>query len=902
MAPGAPHNLVLHGDPGVGKTVLLQAGICYARERGIRVLELTGYESEACLAHAGLHALLGPIMAYLDRIEPFHRDVLRRTLRMDDGPAPDRLALSAATFAVLAAVASDGPLLISVEDCHWIDHPSRELMMFVILRLEPFDIRAIFARRSLTATERVTPGVNMLEVGPLTEAASVQLLRMLHPNLPPAMQRQVLQDAAGNPLAIAELPTALGTKAAIGLEMLPASASVRTRLEATYASRTSSLPAGTRAALLLTALDGDRLERQAVAGQPSALSPQEITEVERLGLVTRDSTWSRLTFRHPLVRSAIVNSASPEQVRAAHAELAASYRLQPERRLWHLAAATIEPDEDVAAEIEHGAEQVSGRGGCGLSVAALRRAAALTPTPKDAARRLQRAAELATESGQLDAAQELLEQARKHEIDPAQVCRGQLTAARLLLLRDGDLTGAWRLLMHAFGRQAGGVPAAVRDDVVQTLINIACLSADRDRWAVVGDIVAACGGTLAEEVRLSYDVRSNLGRAGASATGRLQAAFERLTDDAPAMQIAELCRMAMRLDVLPDYRPYVRRLIDREVGSGAVFHAATSYEFAARDFYLSGDWDNCEKACNDGLDLSIRHGLSISIQGFRSVLGLLAAGRGDIDTVREFSRLVEGWADPRDCGYHLALSARNQALAAISKGDYEAALHYLTRIGTPGSIAPYAGYALSAIFDLVEAAVRVGRVEDARAHVEAAARAGVGALTPRLRLLYAGARALAAPDSDAGELFRKALAPPQVKQWPFDHARVRLAFGELHRRNHRPGDARPELQRAADIFARIGATAWQRRAEQELRATGIAVSPVRALPPDLRIAGLTSQQLEVAKLAASGLRNKEIAKRLFLSPRTVSAHLYRAFPKLGISSRSALRDALDALTDEMDQG
>ncbi len=891
---------MLHGDPGVGKTVLLRAGIGYARARGIRVVGGTGYETEARLAFAALHQLFAPIMAYFGKVEPFHRDVLRRVLGFEEGPAPDRLAVSVAALAVLAAVADDGPLLIAVEDAHWVDHPTREVMMFVILRLAAFDIRAIFARRALSATERVTPGVTMLEVGPLTNAASAQLLHLLHPDLPPAAQRQVLQDAAGNPLAIAELPAALGTKAAIGLEMLPASASVRTRLEATYASRISPLPAATRAALLLTALDGNRLERQATAGQPSALSPQDIAEVERLGLVTRDSTWSRLTFRHPLVRSAIVNSASPEQVRAAHAELAAGYRLQPERRVWHLAAATIEPDEGIAAEIEQSAEQVSARGGSGLSVAALRRAAALTPTMRDAARRLQRAAELAAESGQLDAAQELLEQARRHEIDPVQACRGQLTAALLLLRRDGDLTGAWRLLMHAFGRRPGGVPAAVMDDVVQTLIHIALCCADPGKWAALDDIVAGCGGTLAEEVRLSYAVFGDLAGAGTAAAVRLRAAFEQLADDAPARRVAELCRIAMRLDVLSDYRPYVRRLIEREAGSGAVFHAVSGYEFAAFDCYLSGDWDGCEQTCNEGLDLSIRHGLPISIQGFRTVLGLLAASRGDVHSAREFSRLIEGWAEPRESGSHLAGSARNQGLAALSEGDYETALHHLTRISAPGEIPRHAVYAPYVVFDLVEAAVHTGRVEEARAHVAAADRAGVGTLTSRSRFLHAGARALAAPYSGAGELFRHALASPHAEQWPFDHARVRLAFGELHRRNHRSRDARPELRRAADIFARIGATAWQHRAEQELRATGIAVSPVPAAPqPDPGTAGLTAQQLQVAKLAASGLSNKEIAERLFLSPRTVSAHLYRTFPKLGISSRSALRDALDALNGRL---
>ncbi|MFC7258447.1 response regulator transcription factor [Streptomyces lutosisoli] len=272
----------------------------------------------------------------------------------------------------------------------------------------------------------------------------------------------------------------------------------------------------------------------------------------------------------------------------------------------------------------------------------------------------------------------------------------------------------------------------------------------------------------------------------------------------------------------------------------------------------------------------------------RCSLGWIAAARGDDERTRAYSTAVEQWARPRDSGLHLALSERNLALAALTRGDFETAYAECVRVSPPGRLEPHRSYAPWMVLDLVESARQTGRTEEARAHVAAAGRAAV---TPRLRLLILAARAMAAEEEDAVALFEAALALPGVERWPFDHARVRVAFGALHRRRLRPGDARPELRRAADLFGRLGTAAWQHRAEQELRAAGVTTERTLAGAG----APLTAQQLEVARLAASGLSNKEIGARLYLSPRTVGTRLYRIFPKLGITSRSALRDALDSL-------
>ncbi|MDH2426345.1 LuxR family transcriptional regulator [Sphaerisporangium sp. TRM90804] len=850
-APGVPPNVVLHGDPGVGKSVLLRAAIAYARRQGVRVVGGSGFESETRLAFAGLHQVFAPVMEYLDRVEPFHHDVLRRVLGLRPGPAPDRLAVSVASLAVLAAVAEDGPVLIAVEDAHWMDHPTREVMMFVLLRLRPYDLRAVFARRPLTATERVTPGIHTLEVGPLDDEAAGRLLDLLHPGLAPSARRRVLAEAAGNPMAITELPPTSGC-----VEPLPTGASPRTRVESGFAARLLELPPRIRTTLLVAALDGDRLEHRA------ELSPYELLEVERAGLVTRDSTPSGLRLRHPLVRSAIIKTASPKETREAHAVLADRHRADPELRMWHLAAATAEPDERVAAEIEEAAHAVSRRGGSGLAVKALQRAAELTPDPAARAVRLQHAAELAGECGRLTLAQELLDQARRHLNDPS---RALAARAQILMLRDGDLDAARRL--------PRGTPAA------GPLVRVVAASYAQDpaEWAEVTDVVARCDD---DHVRLLHDVFL-----GGGSAALVRTALDTLPADAPPARVAALCRAATWMDLLPDYRDRIRALTEGETGQGAVTHAASGYWLAAHDHFLAGRWDDAESAANAGLDLCLRHDLELLAHDLRCCLGWLAAARGDADRAREYSRTVERWAAPRGSGLHLSLSARNLALAAMAHGDYETAYAHWTSISPPGVIPPYVAFAPWAVFELVESAVRTGRVHEARTH--AAAASGLADRTPRLRLHVMAARALVAPDEEAVPLFKAALALPRTERWPFDHARVRLALGELQRRHLRPGEARPELRRAADLFASIGATAWRRRAEQELRATGVAVAQRSDAAH-----GLTSQQLEVARLAAAGLSNKEIGERLFLSSRTVGAHLYRIFPKLGITSRAALRDAL----------
>ena len=911
-APGAPANLVFHGEPGIGKSVLLRTAIASAQAAGIRILGGVGYESEAQLTFAGLHQLFAPVLGYLDDLEPAQRSALRRALGMEEGPAPDRLTLSAATLAALALVAADGPVLIAVEDAHWVDEPTREIMMFVLLRMRPWDLRAVFTRRPLHDRERVLPEINMFQVGPLDAIASGQLLDATVPGLPGPARAQVLRYAAGNPLALVELPSAIGPSAAAGPDMLPAATPVRTRLESVYAARLAGLAEGTRDRLLSVAVDGDALEHG--AGGPNVLSAREIAELEEIGLLSVDPMGYHVRYRHPLVRSAIIRDASPEQVRSAHAALAASAAPGSERRLWHLAAATIEADEAVAAEIAQGAERLAVRNDTGSAVMALRRASELSPSADLAAARLQRAARLAVEAGQMDTAERLQAEAGTSPGDPLTVCRAEIIAAQLLLLRDGDLSGAHARLARTLRRYDAELPAEVRDEFVILLSYLAFYSGDELYWAEADMLADRCAASLSEIARLTYDTFSDSTRHGGSLAARLLALTEDLGGDTAPGVVSMLCRIAMRVDALGELRGLVNGLIAGETGGGAVIRGTQGYEFAARDQYLSGQWDACEQTCNEGIELSVQQGFGLPAHRLWCQLGELAASRGDAESARGYISLVEQWARARSSVFHLVMSARSAGVAALAHGDYESAFWQLTRIVPVGSFPAHLPCAQWQVFDVVEAAVHSGNAEQAAAHVSAAMAERIGDVSPRMALLVAGSRAVcadAAGASDSGARYEEALATPGASRWPFDQARIALAFGQSLRRSLQPGLARTPLRQAADLFTGLGASAWLSRAHQELRAAGSVPAPrLRdAQPRDGHgqgtrgpqlagvgaLAQLTAQQREVAELAASGLSNKDIATQLYLSPRTVSAHLYRIFPKLGITSRAGLRDALAAL-------
>ena len=340
------------------------------------------------------------------------------------------------------------------------------------------------------------------------------------------------------------------------------------------------------------------------------------------------------------------------------------------------------------------------------------------------------------------------------------------------------------------------------------------------------------------------------------------------------------------LDRLSYCREPLQRAIQHGREGGAVTSAIEALFLLAQDAFHTGRWDEARQLTGEGLGLCDAHGYHLLAWPGRLTAALLSAARGDSQAATDIALSMDAWAVPRRAGIIGAYAAHVRSLTALGQADFETAFRNAAAISPPGTLAPYAPDALWVLLDLVEAAIHTGRRAEAAAHVAAARDGRLDRLSPRLRLVVLAGQAITEPRAGTAAL-ELAITEPGNDRWPFDLARIQLIYGSHLRRVKRTTDARSQLAAAAEIFRRLGATPWAARADGELRATGVTVSAAGTGP-----ASLTPQQRQIALLAAAGHTNKEIAARLFLSPRTVSTHLHQVFPKLGITSRAALRDAL----------
>ncbi len=703
------------------------------------------------------------------------------------------------------------------------------------------------------------------------------------------VQRRLLDTARGNPLALLELPVSLGDLAQAVAGTLPAALPLSHRLQSAFAARVQALPRSVYEALLPAALDGTgdlRLIRAMAADHGGDLS-----SAERAGLVRADETTGRLMFRHPLIRSAIVELSTSSQRRQAHAELAARLADQPERHAWHLAEATDAPDERVAALLQEVAHANLRRGDSVGAVTELLRAAELSPAGKDRSARLAEAAYLgAIVTGDLRDAPRLLEQARRAYPGPGGPLSAAVAGAYHLLHGDGDVDTAHRLLVTAIGEQDD--PRDAHDQVLvealYTLIMICFFGGRADLWPPLQTTVARLLPRPPELLAILSATFSDPARLTPAMVARADASVADLGQQVSPARITRTGIAVAYLDRLSACREPLRRAIQHGREGGAITSAIEALFLLGQDAFHTGRWDEAQALVDEGLQLCAAHGYDLLTWPGRLTAGLLAAARGDCETAIETARAMDAWATPRRAGIIGAYASHIRGLAALGQEDFETAFHNAAAISPAGVLAPYAPHALWVFHDLVEAAMYTGREAAAAAHVAAARECRLDRLSPRLRLVVmAGAAISMTPgDADAAAL-EYAITEPGNDRWPFDLARIQLAYGAHLRRVKLTGDARQQLAGAAEIFHRLGATPWAARADRELRATGITISKA-----DAGLASLTPQQRQIALLAAAGHTNKEIAARLFLSPRTVSTHLYQVFPKLGITSRAALRDAL----------
>jgi DNA-binding CsgD family transcriptional regulator len=897
--------LLFTGEPGIGKTALLDAAAEAALAAGLEVVRAAGSEFGTKGSFSGLAQLLQPLAADLPSLSSLHRRSLVAITGDAGESQPDRLAVFQAALALLGHAAGRRPLLAIVDDLQWLDLPSASALGFVARRLAGLRVGFLAVSRSGAESFSERAGLASRELRPLDAASAAILLNARFPELAPQVRQRLLAEAHGNPLALLELPALLSGPQRAALAPLPSVLPLGQRLRALFAAQVSALPSRTRRLLLFAALDGSGdLHVLRAAGENWA---GDLAPAEQVRLVRIEEGFGRLAFRHPLIRSAVVELATDTDRRQTHRALAEQLADRPERRAWHLSEAAAGPDEPVAALLEKVAAQVLRRGDAAGAVSALLRAAELSPARPDRSRRLAHAAFVsASVTMEVSTVAPLLGDATQAEPGPVVSLLAATTTAFMLLNGDGDVGTAHRLMTQAIEDHSGPGPKGPAGifEAVSTLFILSAFAARAELWAPFHAAVRRFAADLPAELYLLDQAFADPARTAAAVLPQVDAAIASLRGETDHLRILMISSTAHFTDRQPGCREALWRVVREVRGSSAVTPLITALEHLSLDSWLTGQWDKAEEQAGECLELCMAHGYLLQTWTLRYRQALLAAARGEYEVADALTATMTEWAAPRRIGQAELAAHHVRSVAALGRGDFAEAYEHAAAISPAGVLASHVGYALWVLLDLVEAAVRTGRHVEAAAHVRAMREAGLSAISTRLSLIVAGAAALAAPGDQARGLFETALATPGADQWPFDLARIRLLYGEWLRRERSTAEARVQLSMAMNTFRQLGALPWQVKTSNELRANGQAVSAadpawprIVAAPGMPEAAPLAPLDRQIAELAAAGLTNKQIGERLYLSHRTVAAHLYQIFPRLGITSRAALRDALDARED-----
>ena len=885
--PQASQVLLLTGEAGMGKTVLLADAAGRARSAGMRVLSVTGRESESRLAFAGLHQLLRPVLSGAVGLPARQAQALLGALGLAADPgAADPLLTGVAVLTLLSDLSGHSPVLVVADDAHWLDRSSLDALAFAGSRLDADRIVLLVGARGQAPPPGFDRGFPELHLEPLSAADAGRLLDG-QPRPPRGRARaQVLAQAAGNPMALIELATVIADDPAASRRWAAEPLPLTDRLSAVIASRFDALAEQAQAALLLAAVaDGPDLRIAASYGAgPDA---RVLAPAEQLGLIKIDRTGVR--FSHPLVRSAIYHSAPFAQRAAAHRQLASALHDQPDRRAWHLAAAALHPDEQVAALLEATAAQAQQRGGAAAAALAMERAAELSPDREDQARRLVAAASAAVSTGQGDWVQDLATRALAITAD---------AELRLAARHDAGWALAWS------GRRTAALSAliSVAEEASRDLPALA--------WDALGSAatVAYQSGTPASRQTVSRAL-DRLERQGPPPAGRgphidvnVLKLWIRVSTD-PIGSRNQIIPYLRTIAGLPLKRPSLWgiastaflldetdlavRLLQQAMQrlrapgvrgtSGAIL---TALGWAYID---TGRWDDALDVAAEAAGLAEANQMDMVAASADVITATVLAMRGDSAAARRHAARALAAVDPAECGLIAARARRALGVAALADGSYLQAFTQLSGLfsedGTP--LHNYASYL--GVADLAAAAVRADRRIEGCDVIEHALSRLDGIASSRLGQLIARARGILAGPDGAEAHFGAALAGPAGDQWPFERAQLRLDYAEWLRRRRRINDAKPVLTEALGTFRRLRARSWVQRAQAELRACGVALTGAPGDPDAL--GELTPQQRQIVRLASDGLTDREIGDRLFLSPRTVSSHLYRSYPKLGVARR-----------------
>ena len=875
--------ILLTGEAGIGKTSLLQAVREMAGD-GFRVLSTQGVRGTGSAGYEGLHALLAPVLSHRHNLPSRQRQALEVAFGITDGNPADRLITSIAAFGLLEDVAVLEPVLVLVEDLHWLDEPTAQVVGFLAARVRAARITLVATARADAVYPNWQPHFpEVVALGPLTDEEADELLRRRAPVLGRAERDVVLRQSRGNPLALTELAASPGTLEPTPF-VGPSRVAMTRRLEQGFLAEVALLPeAAQRAALVAAAGEGSPYGEVLAAGAELGVGHDDFVVAERAGLLRQESDHYRL--RHPLVGSALVESADSKALGEVHAALARA-TTDRTRAARHRAAAATGPDETVAGALEEVAVAAARRGARAEAATAWHRAAELSAAPRDRARRLVQAAALAREAG-------------------APALSAELVATALPLVGDEealvvDLARVNWLLAGTFGKVGLSVP-----DFLATASGLPRVC-DRVQMLVWAAVTCYMGQEPSPKIR--RDVAAALA-ATTTCPGSRESVYKQiglqLTDPSPHIEDVDAA-----IAVLTGQADESDRML------------LVSLALAAED---AGDLTASEKVWTAGAELSRRtsklgdeiifvagrgsvrvtsssaleRGLTDSEQALRMsddlglpVVGALAAAniararswRGETELAQQ--ALDASLALSRDSAISRLLASQHwsEGVIAAHEGRFDAAVDALLQTRVDPVIGLWAGG------ELAEPAIRAQRPEAVESWLATAAGAVEKNGAPHLAMLVDRSRAMLGPAGAARAHFESALRHGERSGANLEVARTRLYYGEWLRRERRLVEARAHLRAATQVFRSQSALALAERASRELRAAGGVDDRREGLRDATR--ELTGQELIVVRLAVQGLSNKEIADEIYLSHRTVQAHLHRAFVKLGINRRSQLAAAL----------
>jgi DNA-binding CsgD family transcriptional regulator len=885
--------LVVRGEPGIGKSALLGETGRAGAGRGMLVLGTSGVQSEAGLAFAGLHQLLRPVLGYLGDLPPRQQAALGAAFGTADADAAEPFLIALAALQLLSEAAARSPVVLAAEDAQWLDRPTAEVLAFIARRVESDPVLLLAAIRDGYRSPLLDAGLPELQLEGLGEQPARELLDARYPGpASAATRRRVAAEARGNPLALIELPAApAGNRAGAAV---PGRLPLTQRLEQAFAARAAELDPVIQTLLLLAAADDSSAPTQVMkaAGLVAGAEPTIADLVPAIEADLIEAEDQLLRFRHPLVRSAVYQSADVAARHAAHAALAEVLTDDPDRQAWHRAAAAGGPDRAVAADLAEAARRGRGRGAITAAAAAFERAAALTPEPARRGALLLRAAEAARELGQADLVTRLLAEAGRYPLTPHDRAYALSLGDALGGERAGDPLRVRALIEAARQLTAGNGRRKEKEKDTRLALDLLSAAAFRCHWAGLG----ACAAT--EVLNAADEVGADPGeplllqiQAYADPLGRGPSVLEQLATMPPPDDPEALYLLGTASCLSGDFHraqsllgPCVAGLREQQ-RLRVLTHVMVVRAWAA---VVTSDFRTARPAAEEAGRLAAETAQPLWGATAWAAQATLAAVNGDQPAVDRLSARVEEITLPAGTAAPLSLVQYARGLLALGQGRHADAYDELHRIYSPGDPACNHRNQLAAIGDLAEAAIHSGHRDEARQLLERIAPLAGQAPWPRAAARYAAA--LLAENAHAEAAYRDVLTR-DLPPWPFTRARLHLVYGEWLRRRRRPADSRTHLRAARDAFDALGAAPWSERARRELRASG-ETSHHRA--PDA-FDQLTPQELQIISLAADGLSNREIGQRLCLSHRTVESHLYRVFPKLGVTSRSQLPVVLTRL-------